>query len=163
MITLIIIICFVLFIIAILGSFLPVLPGPQISFVAFLLFHFFGIYNFSVLELSIWGILALLIIVLDFYLPIWTTKKFGGTKYGQWGATIGVIAGIFLGGIGIVIGPFIGAFVGELLGGMDHKGSLKSAFGAFVGFLLGTGGKLIYTITAFIFGLKIIFQFYFRT
>ncbi len=163
MITLIIIICFVLFIIAILGSFLPVLPGPPISFVAFLLFHFFGIYNFSVLELSIWGILALLIIVLDFYLPIWTTKKFGGTKYGQWGATIGVIAGIFLGGIGIVIGPFIGAFVGELLGGMDHKGSLKSAFGAFLGFLLGTGGKLIYTITAFIFGLKIIFQFYFRT
>jgi uncharacterized protein YqgC (DUF456 family) len=161
MITLIIIVCLILFIIGVLGSFLPVLPGPPISFVAFLLFHFFGIYNFSVLELIIWGILALLIIVLDFYLPIWTTKKFGGTKYGQWGATIGVIAGIFLGGIGIVIGPFIGAFVGELLGGMDHKGSLKSAFGAFVGFLVGTGGKLIYTITAFIFGLKIIFQFYF--
>jgi uncharacterized protein YqgC (DUF456 family) len=162
MITIIIIICFILFIIGILGSFLPVLPGPPISFVALLLIHFFSIYKFSVIELTIWGFVAGLIIVLDFYLPIWTTKKFGGTKYGQWGATIGVIVGIFFGGIGIVIGPFIGAFVGELIGGMDHKGSLKSAVGAFVGFLLGTGGKLIYTLVAFIYGLKIIFQFYFR-
>jgi uncharacterized protein YqgC (DUF456 family) len=158
--TLIIIICLFLFIIGILGSFLPILPGPPISFVAFLLFHFFNIHQFSALELTVWGSLASLIIILDIYLPVWTTKKFGGTKFGQWGATIGIIAGIFFGGIGVVIGPFLGALIGELLGGMDHKGSLKSAFGAFIGFLLGTGGKLIYTLVAFIYGLKIIFQFY---
>ena len=163
MITLILIISFILLIIGILGSFLPVLPGPPISFVAFLLLHFFDVYKFSIPELTVWGILAGLIVLLDFYLPIWTTKKFGGTKYGQWGATIGVIAGIFFGGIGVIIGPFVGALIGELLGGMDHKGSLKSAFGAFVGFILGTGGKLIYTIAAFIFGLKVIMQFLIKT
>ena len=51
---------------------------------------------------------------------------------------------LFLGPVGIILGPFLGALLGELIhthGDMDV--SFKSAWGAFLGFLCGTGSKLI--------------------
>ena len=82
-------------------------------------------------------------LVLDYLIPIWGTKKFGGTKYGAWGCTIGFLAAFWLGPAGIIIGPFVGAFVGELIGGKDSKSSLKSAIGSFVGFLVGSFLKIV--------------------
>ena len=72
------------------------------------------------------------------------TNKIGGSKAATIGSTIGLIIGLFMGPAGIILGPFLGALVGELI---HSKGafftSLKSAWGAFLGFLLGTGIKMI--------------------
>lgn len=85
------------------------------------------------------------ITALDYFIPMWGTKRFGGTKAGVTGSTIGLIVGLFLGPIGIVVGPFLGALAGELITAPDEfKRALRSATGSFVGFLLGTGLKLIY-------------------
>jgi uncharacterized protein YqgC (DUF456 family) len=126
-----------------IGSFLPVLPGPPISFAGLLLIHFFGGHPFSNSLLLVYAILSVLLLILDYYLPVWTTKKFGGSKAGQWGATIGVLLGLFAGPWGIFFGPLIGAYLGELINGRKNQEAWRSAKGAFIGFLLGTGLKIM--------------------
>lgn len=134
---------FVLLIAGLLGSFLPVLPGPPISFIGLLTIHFLTQHAISTTLLWVYGMASLLLLILDYALPVWTTKKFGGTKAGQWGATIGVLLGLFAGPWGIFLGPFIGAYLGELLAGRKNQEAWRSAQGAFFGFLLGTGLKII--------------------
>ncbi|MFM8962505.1 MAG: DUF456 domain-containing protein, partial [Sphingomonadales bacterium] len=114
-----------------------------ISFAGLLLLHFFGNATFSNKILLVFGVLVIALVFLDYLLPIWTTKKFGGSKAGQWGATAGVLLGIFAGPWGIVLGPFRGAYLGELIAGSNHQNAWQSAKGAFLGFLLGTGLKII--------------------
>ena len=90
-----------------------------------------------------YAVASVVLLLLDYLLPVWTTKKFGGTKAGQWGATIGVLLGLFAGPWGIILGPFIGAYLGELLAGSKNQDAWRSAKGAFLGFLLGTGLKIM--------------------
>lgn len=137
------IIGFVFLIAGLLGSFLPVLPGPPISFIGLLLMYFLGAHSVSVELLLFYGGACAVLMLLDYLLPIWTSKKFGGTKSGQWGAAIGVLLGLFSGPWGIILGPFIGAYLGELLAGRKNKEAWRSAQGAFFGFLLGTGFKMM--------------------
>ena len=141
--TLWIIFGFILILTGLIGSFLPVLPGPPISFVGLLLLHFLGEYQVSTTLLITYAVLSGILLILDYYLPVWTTKKFGGSNAGQGGATIGVLLGLFSGIWGIIIGPLIGAYVGELLIGRNNQDAWQSAKGAFLGFLLGTGLKIM--------------------
>lgn len=137
-----IIIAVLLILFGLLGCILPVIPGPPLSFVGLLLVHFthWGPVDSNIL---IWlGIGAAVATVLDYIFPIWATKRFGGSKRGIWGSTIGLIIGLFLfPPFGIIIGPFAGAFIGEITANQDQRTAFKSAIGSFVGFLLGTGLK----------------------
>ena len=88
--------------------------------------------------------------ILDNILPVVMTKKFGGSKSAVRGATIGLIVGFFAGPVGIIAGPFVGALAGEYIHTQGKsEGVFKAAFGAFVGFLTGTGLKMI-TVLFFI-------------
>jgi len=90
------------------------------------------------------GIATAVVMVMDYILPSWGTKKLGGTKAGIRGSTVGLIIGLFFGIPGILFGPFVGAFVGELTkDSKDISRALTSAIGSFLGFLLGTGLKLM--------------------
>ena len=141
--TLWIIFGFILILTGLIGSFLPVIPGPPISYGGLLLLHFFGGHPFSNTILISYAGLSVLLLFLDYYLPIFTTKKFGGSKAGQWGATIGVLVGLFAGPWGIILGPLVGAYIGELFMGRSNQDAWQSAKGAFLGFLLGTGLKMM--------------------
>jgi Uncharacterized protein conserved in bacteria len=129
--------------IGLLGSVLPILPGVPISYIGILLLHFTSKVQFSTEFLIFWAVIVVLIQVLDYFIPIWGTKKFGGTKIGVWGSVIGMIVGLFFGPWGIILGPFVGAIVGELIAGKETKLAVKAGFGAFIGFLFGTIAKLI--------------------
>ena len=135
----------VIFIISgILGCVLPVIPGPPLSYVGLLLLHFTEKYQFSTRFLIIWAIITAIIYALDYIIPVWGTKKFGGSKRGVWGSIIGLVVGLFFfPPFGIIAGPFIGAVVGELTAGKDSGLALKSGFGSFIGFLIGTLLKLV--------------------
>jgi len=127
-----------------IGSILPALPGPPLSWVGLLLFKFsrFGA-EVTWRWIAVFAGIVILVTILDYIVPAWGTKKMGGTKAGSWGATIGLIIGIFFSPWGIILGPFLGAFVGELMVGTSGEHSLKAAFGAFIGFLFGVGVKLV--------------------
>lgn len=139
----IVIIAGLLIIIGLVGCIVPVLPGPPLSWVGLILLKLsvFGADISSDVIIST-AVFAALVTLLDYLLPIWTTKKFGGSKRGVWGATIGLLIGMFLfPPIGIIVGPFAGAYIGEATGIDKSINPWKSALGSFVGFLLGTGIK----------------------
>jgi len=133
------------------GSFLPVIPGPLTSWFGLLSLH----YTSKIAQ--DWGFLgwtlaiALVIMLLDYIIPIWGTKAFGGTKSGAIGSTIGLVVGLFFPPFGIVLGPFIGAFAGELSKNPNRKIALKAAFGSFLGFLSGMALKLIVSLVYMLF------------
>jgi uncharacterized protein len=127
----------------ILGGVLPVLPGPPLSYIGLLFLHLTERYHFSTRFLIIWLIVTAVVTLIDYLIPVWGTKRFGGSKQGIWGSIIGLVIGLFFfPPFGIIVGPFLGAVVGELTVGKDSGAALKSGFGSFVGFLAGTLMKL---------------------
>ncbi len=125
------------------GCVLPFIPGPPLSFLGLLVQQLGSRDPFTAKFLWIWAGITVVVTALDYIIPVVGTKRYGGSKYGAWGCTIGLIAGFWFGPLGIIIGPFVGAFVGELLASQDSATALKSAWGSFVGFLMGTLIKLI--------------------
>lgn len=143
MITFLEILALLFIVVGVLGSILPALPGPPICYVGMLLVHW-STGAFDSNTLLTWGVIVVIVTILDNLLPIWFTKKFGGSKRAAWGATIGVIAGLFLGPVGILLGPFLGALIGELsLDSKDSTRAFRAAFGSFAAFITGVGLKLI--------------------
>ena len=141
--TLLIILAFTCIIIGIIGSVLPVLPGVPLSYGGILILHFTDKVQFTTEFLIFWAVIVIVVQLLDYYVPIWGTKKFGGSKRGIWGCAIGMVVGLFFGPWGIVLGPFVGAIAGELSGGKQTQEAIKAGFGSFMGFLLGIVSKLI--------------------
>ena len=141
----IIIICVVSFILllGIIGCFVPIIPGPPISYGALLVFHFFSSYNIDEKTLWLSAFIVIAVTVFDLWLQIYGVKKFGGTKKAVNGSIIGLIIGIFLfPPFGIIIGPFLGAFIGAKMDDPDINKALKIALGALAGFVVGTLVKL---------------------
>ena len=133
----------ILVVVGIVGSLLPLLPGPPVAYVGLLIQQFREPAPFTTQFLLIWAGIVVVSLILDYLIPIWGTKKFGGTKYGVWGCTIGFLLAFWMGPLGIIIGPFLGAFVGEMIAGQDSRKSFKAALGSFVGFLMGSFLKLV--------------------
>jgi uncharacterized protein len=144
----------ILSILGIWGCFLPILPGPPLSFAALLLLHFTKALNIPSSTLWVLGGLTVVVTLLDFIIPIWGTRRFGGTKAGAKGATLGLLVGFITGPMGMIAGPFIGAFIGEMLGGRSDRGIWKASFGSLLGFLLGIGMKLTTSLIIFYFWLS---------
>jgi uncharacterized protein YqgC (DUF456 family) len=125
------------------GSVLPFLPGPPLSFIALLSMQLKQVSPFTTNFLLIWGGIVIVVTVIDYLIPVYGTKKFGGSSYGAWGSAIGLVAGLFFPPVGIILGPFVGAFVGEMIASNNSHTAFKAALGSFLGFLLGTLLKLV--------------------
>ena len=78
----------VLIIVGIIGAVVPALPGPPLGYVGLLLLQLTDKVQFSTSFLVGWGVVTLAVTILDYYLPIWTTKKVGGSKAGINGSII---------------------------------------------------------------------------
>ncbi|WP_343487350.1 DUF456 domain-containing protein [Allomuricauda sp. d1] len=145
---------FLLMLVGILGSFLPVLPGPPISWVGLLLLYLTKAVPDNWWILGVTFVIAIGVTVLDYVIPAAGTKRFGGSKAGMWGTIVGLLVAIFFpifGPFGIIIWPFIGALVGELINKADQKTAMKAAFGSFIGFLTGTFLKFVLTAAYLVF------------
>ena len=129
--------------VGILGCVLPVLPGVPLAYCGLLLLHATDKVQFSWQFLVIWAVVTIVVQVLDSVVPIWGTKRFGGSKMGVWGSTLGLLVGLFFGPWGIVLGPFLGAVAIELIDGKNTRLALKAGWGSFVGLMTGTILKLI--------------------
>ncbi len=136
---------FIFIIIGLIGCFLPILPGPPLSFIGLIFLDLTEKSPFSAEMLWTWAAITIVVTALDYIVPVVGTKRYGGSKRGVWGSTIGLIIGLFMfPPFGIIIGPFVGAFIGELSSGKTtNERALRAALGSFIGFLVGTIFKLI--------------------
>ena len=137
-----VIIGFCLLIAGLAGCVIPALPGPPLSYVALLLLQVTRFAGFSVRFLVVTAIITVVVTVIDYVLPVWGTRKWGGSRAGTVGAILGLLVGLFFAPLGIILGPFAGAFVCELIAGRETNAALRSGFGSFVGFILGAVMKL---------------------
>lgn len=128
----------------ILGCILPALPGLPLCYLGIIFLQFTSKVDFSVYFLAVSAIIIIVVQILDYYVPIWGTKKFGGGKKGAVGSAVGIFAGIFIiPPWGMIICPFVGAVIGELIDNKEISVALKAGFGSFLGFLAGTLVKLL--------------------
>ena len=73
----------IIMILGIIGCLVPVLPGPPLSFIGLLLLHFTRWGGFTGWTLITFAGISIAVSVLDYLVPVWGTKKFGGSKYGN--------------------------------------------------------------------------------
>ena len=148
--TFIAILAIVLGLVGIVGSIAPGLPGPPLSWVGLLVLYLWGGGTdgggdpMTLRFLLLWLAVTVIVTIVDYIIPAYFTKLTGGSKAGGWGAIIGLFAGLVYPPVGMILGSLVGAFVAELVfAKKDTVTSLKSALGAFLGFIFGTGAKLI--------------------
>ena len=142
--TVIVILAILAGVIGITGSILPGLPGTPISWVGLLLLYLWGPEEMPLKALIIWGVIMVVVSIVDYLVPMYFTKATGGSRYAERGAMAGLILGIIFTPVGMILGSFLGAFLSELYWGKKSAGeALKAAVGSFLGFITGTGLKTI--------------------
>ena len=147
--TLLAVLAIILAVTGVVGAVAPGLPGPPLSWAGLLLVYLRHGTNGAGDEMSLkfllfWLAVTVLVTVVDYLVPAWFTKLTGGSKYAGRGAIIGLFAGLLYPPVGMIFGALIGAFVAEFFfARKDGVESVKSSVGAFLGFLFGTGIKLV--------------------
>lgn len=156
--TLLITLALIFGIVGLLGSILPALPGAPLSYVGLLLLLPCEGVDISNASLWVYGVFLAIVSVLDYIAPVWLTNLSGGGQQATRGSMAGLIAGLFFfPPWGLIVGPFVGAFIGELMEGSSKGKALKVALMSFVGFLLTTGMKIIYSgLLLFMIGKEVI-------
>ena len=134
--------------IGIIGSFLPIIPGPVTSWLGILLLNLTSAVEFNLNFVLITFTVAVSVGILDYIIPILGVKKLGGSRSGQIGTTVGlIVALVILGPIGIIVGPFLGALLGEMSTNKSFQNSLKPAFGSFIGVIAGSVIKFLISLS----------------
>ena len=138
-----VILAFLFGLVGIIGSVVPAVPGPPIAYVGLWLMKWSGCADFSTRFMIIFLILTIVITIVDNILPVWMTKRFGGSRYATIGSLIGLIIGLIFAPWGILLGPFLGALIGELIHDHENIGRAFRVAGiSFVAFIVGTGAKI---------------------
>ena len=122
------------------GTLLPVIPGILLIYAGYLLYGFAtGWQAYGLAAIVGWSVVTALVLLLDFYAGAIGAKRYGGSRSGAWGSLIGGVIGALAAGFpGLILGPFVGATAGELLRGRSHREALRSGWGTFIGFMLGS-------------------------
>jgi uncharacterized protein YqgC (DUF456 family) len=138
----------ILIVTGLLGSVVPIIPGPILILIGSFVYAWHTDFlNVNWVVLGILAFLALISQALDYLASVIGAKKFGASRWGIIGSFAGGIVGIFFGIFGILIGPFLGAVLFEMLTGKKFNSSFKIGFGTLVGFLGGTIGRVVIALT----------------
>lgn len=154
------IIAILFFVVAFFGLIYPIIPSALFMIGGYLLYGF--IVSFDEMTWLFWsvqGLFILLLFVADTLSNLVGVKRFGGSKAGMWGSTIGLLLGPFVIPVaGIILGPFLGAIIAELIVSRSGiKQSFKTGIGSLVGFLTSVitkGTLMIIMIVLFILFVK---------
>ncbi|MXV37413.1 DUF456 family protein [Flavobacteriaceae bacterium Ap0902] len=142
-------------VIGLLGSVLPALPGSVLSWLGLVAFKYTSYATYDWPTLIICAMIVIGVQLISYFLPGIGSKKMGGSKYSNWGATLGLLVGIIFapfGLISIIIVPFIGAFLGEFLFvNRDINIAIKAAFGSFIGVMISNGLNLMLCLSFLIY------------
>ncbi|MGP4062373.1 DUF456 domain-containing protein [Halobacillus litoralis] len=123
----------------------PIIPAPLVLWIGFLAYFFF--IDGSELSIFFWIgaiLLTVLLIVSDIIANSYFVKRYGGSKWGERAAAIGVIVGSFIiPPFGILVIPFVLVIIVELVQKRASEDAFKAAIGSLFGFLSGTVAKII--------------------
>lgn len=158
--TVLLVIACLLLLAGLAGSVLPVIPGPPLGYVGLLLLKWSGYADFTLTFLIVWAVIVIIVGLLDYFMPLWMTRIFGGSRAATIGSAVGLLAGIIiLPPWGMILCPFLGALAGELIYDRANTGrAFKVAFGSFAAFILGTGAKLAASIVMIAYAIAAIFS-----
>lgn len=135
-----------LFVVGFVGLIYPIIPSVFFIIGPIILYGFlFTFEHFNWLFWVIQGLFVILLFIADYAANLIGVKKYGGSKAGVWGSTIGLLVGPFIiPVIGIILGPFIGAVLAELLVHRKNvKEALKIGFGSVIGFISSVITKFV--------------------
>ena len=127
-----------------IGAVIPALPGLPMIFGGIWLTAAVDDYR----HLGLWWLLIIgglgtAGVVIEFIASTLGAKRVGASRLALWGASLGTLAGMFLGIPGLLLGPFIGALLGELASGTSVLRSAHVGVGTWIGLLFGTLMKLV--------------------
>ena len=115
----------------VIGSLVPIIPGPLLAYLGLLSLHATetvhvdGLITFAVLTVVVAGI--------EYLLPLYIGRKLGATRAGIYGGILGTLIGLLFMPVGILVGPMIGALVFEMLTKRGLGPALKASLGVFLG------------------------------
>jgi uncharacterized protein YqgC (DUF456 family) len=147
-----IVIGFILILLGLAGSILPILPGPPLSFIGLFLLALLKHFSppLTPTLVIILAVVTILVIVMDYIIPLLGAKRYGASKWGVWGSVLGMAIGIFWSPFAMLVGAFIGAVVVEWLIGKKKGEALRAGWGVVMGTLfatilrLGVSGMMTY-------------------
>lgn len=131
---------------------IPNLPGVAITYGLSVLYGLLAGWDHVRTSYLVGGLLLVVLsTVAEQYLKAWGARRFGGSRWGSWGAVIGGLVGAFFLPLGLVIGPFLGAFLGEaLFGGRDMRQAARVGLGGVIGVLGGMAGNIVVALALWI-------------
>ncbi len=124
-----VVLAWLILITAMVGSILPVLPGPPIAYGAVLLLDWANGWILTWQEHAIILAVIVLATALDYVVPAMGAKKFGADKLGIRMSVIGMLIGIVFPPWGLFIGASGCAVDGELLAGPPRRQAHHAARG----------------------------------
>lgn len=157
--TLVLTLAIILALTGVAGTILPVLPGVLLVFLSVAAYGWYeGFHVISAHYLIILAGLTLLSLLVHYLSAIWGARQYGSSKYGTWGAMIGLLAGMFiLPPLGIFIGAFLGALIGEYMSCNEWGKAVRAGLGTIIGLFSGMIFNFLLALGMFISFLVIVF------
>ncbi|SDM89825.1 DUF456 domain-containing protein [Sediminibacillus halophilus] len=132
------------FLLSFAGIIFPWIPAPLMLWIGFLLCFFFLDGDLSMLFWIAMVVLTIILIGSDIIANSYFVKKYGGSKWGERIAAVGVIVGSFIiPPFGIIIVPFVAVFLTEILQQKTTEQAWRASLGSLLGFLGGAVAKVV--------------------
>lgn len=136
------------YLVAIVGVFVPVLPGIVLAAAGALVAGWLtGFDRLGLVPLLIVAGLTILSFAIDYVAGLVGAKRFGARRAGIIGSIVGALVGLFFfPPFGFLVGALAGAVLGELVTGRVLQESLRAGVGVLVGTLSGMVAQLFILI-----------------
>ncbi len=141
----------IFFIVGIIGTFMPGIPGIGLVYAGVVVYAIAD--KFTSIEFStvlVFGILTIFASLAQYLGSLWAAKYAGAKAKALTGTLIGSLIGTFGGPAGIFVGAFLGALVGALLENTTPHKAVRVAFLSVIGIISGTIIQLFLSIVLII-------------
>ena len=137
-----------LFLTGLLGSVIPVLPGPPLVFLGIFIYAWH-----TEFEIISWGWLGFFAgltgvgVIIDYVFSTLAPRKVKASWWAVLGAVVGLCVGVFFSLPGIVLGPLAGAILFEWIHTRRMDRSMMAGISTVIGLIAGTAVKLGIAVT----------------
>ncbi|MBF2074308.1 MAG: DUF456 family protein [Synechococcales cyanobacterium C42_A2020_086] len=133
--------------VGVIGTLVPGIPGTILILTSIIVWGAVNGFTGLGIPIAVAIIVMLCDLAIEFVATYLGARQAGASRWGQIGAIVGLLLGIFgllpaflVGGplIGILVGPLLGAIIGEWLYCRDLGRAIKAGLGIIVGSVIGS-------------------------